>query len=48
MKPNRTARTVSFALALLLTLGMLGGIDRLASLADASPQWAAAVMAPRG
>lgn len=33
-------RAFSFALAAVLTLGMLGGIDTLSSLDDASPQWA--------
>ncbi|WP_326541108.1 hypothetical protein [Pseudorhodoferax sp.] len=41
-------RAVSLALALMMTAGMLGGIDRLAGEQDASPLWAAAVVAPRG
>ena len=48
MKPNRIARASAFTLALLMTLGMLGGIDQLAGQADASAYWAAAVMSKRG
>lgn len=34
------ARTVSFGLAVIVTLGMLGGIDRLAQPDAGAPQWA--------
>ncbi|MBE0546978.1 MAG: hypothetical protein Q8M01_08775 [Rubrivivax sp.] len=34
------ARAVSVGLALVVTLGMLGGIDRLAQPDEAQPQWA--------
>jgi len=33
-------RTVSFGLAVVVTLGMLGGIDRLAQPDEGAPQWA--------
>jgi uncharacterized protein HemY len=41
-------RVVSTVLALLVNVALLVGIDRLAGLPDASPQWAAAVLSPRG
>jgi hypothetical protein len=47
---NRLAiRSVSFVLAMAVTLSLLGGIDSLASseAASASAQWAAAVSCPR-
>lgn len=46
MKISLQARLASFALALVLTLGTLGGIDGLAGAADMSAQWAAAFIAP--
>lgn len=48
MKPHFLHRATSFVLALVLTLGLFGGIDHLAGREDASALWAAAVMAPRG
>jgi hypothetical protein len=33
-------RAVSFVLAVVMTAGMLGGIDQLAQPSDAAPQWA--------
>jgi hypothetical protein len=49
MKKTRLhERVAALTLAMLLTLGMLGGIDHLAGLEEASPRWAAAVTAPRG
>lgn len=39
--PNTTNRLMSFALAALLTLAMLGGIDQLAAPAAAPDQMAA-------
>ncbi len=47
MKSLLVQRVVSFGLAALLTVAMLGGIDRLAGLESVSPQWAAALTAPR-
>jgi len=34
------ARAVSFGLAVVVTLGMLGGIDQLAQPDTGAPQWA--------
>lgn len=34
------ARAVSLGLAVVVTLGMLGGIDQLARPGDEAPQWA--------
>jgi len=34
------ARAVSFGLAVIVTLGMLGGIDQLAQPDAGAPQWA--------
>jgi hypothetical protein len=34
------ARAVSFGLAVIVTLGMLGGIDQLAQPEAGAPQWA--------
>lgn len=48
MKPRLQDRAVAFVLAAVVTVGMLGGIDGLAGLPEASAQWAAALMAPRG
>jgi hypothetical protein len=41
-------RVVSLVLALAVTAGVFGGIDGLAGLPEASAQWAAALVAPRG
>ncbi len=40
-------RTVSIALAAVLTLGMLGSIDKLSQPDAATPQWAQQANAPR-
>ena len=45
MKIHPFARAISLVLAAAVTLGVLGGIDHLASQDPVSPQWAAAVMA---
>lgn len=45
MKTRLFERAISLMFAAAVTLGMLGGIDHLAGQPDASPQWAAAVMA---
>ena len=42
------ARTVSFVLAAVLTLGILGGIDQLAQPDATAPQWATGTATPRG
>jgi len=47
MKIRPLERAVSLLLAAVITLGMLGGIDQLAGQQEASPLWAAAVMAKR-
>ena len=48
MKIHPLARAVSLLLAAVVTLGVLGGIDHLAGQEEASPQWAAAVVARHG
>lgn len=48
MNTRLAARTTSFALALLLTLGALGMIDHLAAREPMSAQWASAVAPVRG
>ena len=48
MNTRLAARTTSFALALLLTLGTLGAIDHLAAREPMSAQWASAVAPVRG
>jgi hypothetical protein len=45
MKIRPIERAVSLVLAFVITIGMLGGIDQLAGQQEASPLWAAAVMA---
>lgn len=40
MSQRLTHRIYSFALAAVVTLGTLGGIDQLWQPADVSPQWA--------
>ena len=45
MKTRLYERAVSLALALLVNLGMLGSIEFLAGQENASPLWAAAVVA---
>jgi len=47
MKTRLSARVLSLALAAVVTLGMLGGIDHLAQPDAAAPQWAQNP-APRG
>jgi len=47
MKIRPLERAVSLVLAAVVTIGMLGGIDQLAGQQEASPLWAAAVMAKR-
>lgn len=42
------ARTLSLGLAVVVTLGLLGGIDHLAQPDDAAPQWAQQAAMPRG
>ena len=34
------ARAISLGLAIVVTLGLLGGIDHLSQPGDAAPQWA--------
>jgi hypothetical protein len=41
-------RALSLALATVLTLGLLGGIDHLAGSEPVSAVWASAVMTPLG
>lgn len=48
MKIRLIQRALSLALAAVLTLGLFGGIDHLASSDTVSGVWAAAVMAARG
>ncbi|MDE2613619.1 MAG: hypothetical protein KGL78_09280 [Burkholderiales bacterium] len=48
MKTRPLHRAFALALAALVTLATLGGIDELASLPSASSQWADALVAPRG
>lgn len=48
MKTRPTERLAALALALLLTLGTLGAVDRLAAREPASAQWACAVAPSRG
>ncbi len=48
MKIRLLQRATSLTLATLITLGLVGGIDHLASSEAASAVWAGAVMAPRG
>jgi hypothetical protein len=48
MKIRLLQRTLSFALAAVVTLGLFGGIDHLAGVEGVSGVWAAAVTAPRG
>lgn len=40
------ARTLSIGLAAVVTLGMLGGIDRLSQPDASSPQWALHAVPP--
>ena len=40
MNHRLIARAVSFGLAVIVTLGMLGGIDQLAQPDAGAPQWA--------
>ena len=48
MKIRLIQRTVSFTMAVVITLGLFGGIDHLAGVEGVSGVWAAAVTAPRG
>lgn len=48
MKIHLLHRAISLSLAAVITLGLFGGIDHLASSESVSGVWAAAVMAPRG
>jgi hypothetical protein len=48
MNTRPQQRLVCLVLALLVTAGVFGGIDGLAGLPEASAQWAAALVAPRG
>ena len=43
MKTHLAVRATALGLALVITLGMLGGIDGLATLEKINPQWAAAL-----
>jgi len=47
MKIHPFQRAVSLVLAAVINLALLGGIEFLAGQEEASPQWAAAVMADR-
>lgn len=47
MNTRPAHRAAALALALLLTLGLLGAIDHLAGREPVSPLWAQAVTAPR-
>ena len=40
MNHRLIARAVSLGLAIVITLGLLGGIDHLAQPDEAAPQWA--------
>lgn len=44
MKTHFAVRAAALGFALAITLGMLGGIDGLATLEKIHPQWAAALM----
>lgn len=48
MKPRLLQRTLSFALAAVITLGLFSGIDHLAGVEGVSGVWAAAAAARRG
>lgn len=48
MKIRLIQRTVSFALAAVVTLGLFGGIDHLAEVEATSGVWAAAATSARG
>ncbi len=41
-------RAFSFALAAMVTAGMLGGIDQVFQPEEAAPQWAQKAGSPRG
>ena len=47
MKIRLIQRTVSFALAAVVTLGLFGGIDHLAEVEASSGVWAAATATVR-
>lgn len=48
MKSRLLHRTLSFALAAVITVGLFGGIDHLAGVEGVSGVWAAAAAAQRG
>ena len=48
MKTRLLERATATVLAVIVTLGLFGGIDHLAGREPVSAQWASAVTAPRG